>query len=132
MHRRKESANDSQFTCPNSSCGIVFQKPIKVKNLNPEDSECYDACPRCLTAISTESSSENVPVVEANLSEPVEDAKELEVASSIEERKVKPSSTIQCTHHMGYLSERSKKEEIPEECMVCENIVKCMLKRMNG
>jgi len=37
-----------------------------------------------------------------------------------------------CIHHLGYLSERSKKEKIPEECMVCENIVQCMLKNVTG
>jgi len=33
-----------------------------------------------------------------------------------------------CAYHLGFLSERSGKEKIPEECIVCKNIVKCMLK----
>jgi hypothetical protein len=37
-----------------------------------------------------------------------------------------------CIHHFGYLSKRSKKEKIPEECMICENIVQCMLKNVTG
>jgi len=37
-----------------------------------------------------------------------------------------------CVYHLGYLSERSKKEKIPEECMICENIVQCMLKNVTG
>jgi len=37
-----------------------------------------------------------------------------------------------CVHHFGYLSMRSKKEKIPEECMICENIVQCMLKNVTG
>jgi len=37
-----------------------------------------------------------------------------------------------CVHHFGYLSERSKKEKIPEECMICGNVVQCMLKNVNG
>jgi len=37
-----------------------------------------------------------------------------------------------CIHHFGYLSNRSKKEKIPEECMICENIVQCMLKNVTG
>jgi hypothetical protein len=37
-----------------------------------------------------------------------------------------------CIHHLGYLSERSKKEKIPDECIVCENIVQCMLKNVTG
>jgi hypothetical protein len=30
------------------------------------------------------------------------------------------------------LSKRSSKEKIPEECMMCENIVQCMLKNVTG
>jgi hypothetical protein len=37
-----------------------------------------------------------------------------------------------CIYHLGYLSKRSKKEKIPEECMICENIVQCMLKNVTG
>ncbi len=37
-----------------------------------------------------------------------------------------------CAHHFGYLSKRSTKEKIPEECIVCENIVQCMLKNVTG
>jgi hypothetical protein len=37
-----------------------------------------------------------------------------------------------CVHYLGYLSERSKKEKIPEECIMCEHIVQCMLKKVTG
>jgi hypothetical protein len=37
-----------------------------------------------------------------------------------------------CTHHFGYLSKRPTKEKIPEECIVCESIVQCMLKNVTG
>jgi len=37
-----------------------------------------------------------------------------------------------CAHHFGYLGERSTKEKIPEECIVCEKIVQCMLKKLTG
>jgi len=30
------------------------------------------------------------------------------------------------------LSERSRKEKIPDECMICEEIVQCMLKKVTG
>jgi hypothetical protein len=43
-----------------------------------------------------------------------------------------PPKVQGCPHHFGYLSERSKKEKIPEECMLCENIVQCMLKNVTG
>jgi hypothetical protein len=32
-----------------------------------------------------------------------------------------------CTHYFGYLSDRSKLDEIPEDCMTCEKTIECML-----
>jgi hypothetical protein len=129
MPRKKEGPRETKFTCPNSSCGLVFSKPVKVKNLGCEDSECYDACPRCLTAVTLE---ESVAVVEAKPGALVEDSKEKEIVNDAEERKAKPLTAMHCAYHVGYLSERSRNEKIPEECMVCENIVKCMLKVVKG
>ena len=34
-------------------------------------------------------------------------------------------------HYLGYLSERSKGEGIPEECMICEKTIECMLFKLN-
>jgi len=34
----------------------------------------------------------------------------------------------ECKHYFGYLSQRSSKEGVPEECIICEKIVQCMLK----
>ena len=38
----------------------------------------------------------------------------------------------ECARHFGYLSKRAPNEKIPEDCMVCENIVQCMLKNVTG
>jgi hypothetical protein len=52
---------------------------------------------------------------------------------SLEEEKATPTAAkAECTHHFGYLSERSSKEKIPEECMDCTQIVNCMLKAVKG
>jgi hypothetical protein len=130
MQRKKHNAKEDKFACPNSSCGFVFSKPVKVKNVGTENSQCYDACPRCLTAIVIE---ESVPVVDAKPGAAVENDKEQETVLRSSENKTATSSTsVQCAYHLGYLSERTKNEKIPEDCIVCENIVKCMLKVVNG
>jgi hypothetical protein len=129
MQRKKQSAKGSKFACPNSSCGLVFSKPLKVRKVGSEDSQCYDACPRCLTAITVEGS---VPVVDAKPCATAEDTTGQETVVSSEERRASPLTTVQCAYHLGYLNERSKNEKIPEDCIVCENIVKCMLKGVNG
>ncbi|MGB9683636.1 MAG: hypothetical protein C0193_00315 [Candidatus Bathyarchaeota archaeon] len=49
------------------------------------------------------------------------------------EKVVQQPSTeaVGCKHHFGYLSERSKSEALPEECIVCPKIVQCMLKSVS-
>jgi hypothetical protein len=121
------------FTCQNPSCGKVFPKPIKASNLRLKKVEVYDACPHCLAKIAEK----EIPLTnEGELDLKVEDARndgELTLSLPIiNDKSVERSSKIQCTHHFGYLSQRPKKESIPEECIVCERIVKCMLKNVTG
>ena len=41
--------------------------------------------------------------------------------------KEKPTG---CRYHLGYLSEREQNQQIPDDCIVCKNIVECMLRKM--
>ena len=41
--------------------------------------------------------------------------------------KEKPTG---CQYHLGYLSDREKNHQIPDECIICQDIVECMLKKM--
>jgi len=131
--KKKETVTESQsFTCPNPVCGRDFSNPIKAKNLGSRDPEVYDACPYCLTEIVVE---ETHPVIE-NEQKPQEEEAELEPIKrpktpSVEEETTKLESRAQgCQRHFGYLGERASKEKIPDECITCENIVKCMLKNV--
>jgi hypothetical protein len=115
------------FTCSNPSCGKVFANPIKAKNLALKETEPYDACPYCLTeTVIEEKTSADIK------SEQKTKIREIEIKGSsalpIEEKSVQTNPKMQkCTHHLGYLSKRSSKDKIPDECMVCENLVQCML-----
>jgi hypothetical protein len=31
-----------------------------------------------------------------------------------------------CIHHLGYLSQREKSQEIPSECLTCQHLIQCM------
>lgn len=125
--KKKESTMANQTcTCPNPSCGKVFTNPIKVENLRSKN-EVYDACPFCLTEITLDKDSEIV--------EEKEDFKDKNHEKEYHKTKAsdEPLPKVQgCQHHLGYLSQRSSKEKIPEECMVCENIVQCMLKNITS
>ena len=117
------------LTCPNPSCGKAFSAALKAENLSSKNGSSYDACPYCLTEI----------VVEASSLGAVEEQENKQVASeepSIQSVETKQSlaahQTVDCQHQLGYLSKRSSKEKIPEECMMCGNIVQCMLKNVTG
>lgn len=89
--------------------------------------EVYDACPYCLTEIIVE----ETPLIPEEKQEPK--AKKLEIEKpTVPVTPEKPIKKPDCEHHFGYLSQRSSKEKIPEECMTCEKIVQCMLKNVTG
>lgn len=39
-------------------------------------------------------------------------------------------STSECKQYFGYLSERERGEEIPEQCITCQKIIGCMLYKL--
>jgi hypothetical protein len=55
---------------------------------------------------------------------------EVEKVARLEEKIEAPQATSECTHYLGYLSAKSSKEQIPDECIMCKDIVTCMLKKM--
>jgi hypothetical protein len=127
MPKKKEFLKEHQkFTCSNSACGWVFSKPIKVMNLRESSSKPYDACPRCLTQVIIELE----PAVETKTAPETESVK-VKAKLPSENKRTEPQPAGPCAHHFGYLSERPKNEKISDECVMCENIVKCMLKKMD-
>jgi hypothetical protein len=128
----KKTKKNSTFTCPNASCGKVFTQPLRALNLQQDTEEPYDACPYCLTEITLdEESTVTYDEPEPETFEPEEPEPEVEEQKPIEEKLETPESS-ECLHHLGYLSERSSKEQIPDECMMCKDIVACMLKKMKA
>jgi hypothetical protein len=108
----------NMLTCPNNICGKVFDKPLKTINLQKNSKTSYDACPYCFTEIGP-SESETTTSPEKSVTE-IEFDKENsnEVSEKI----------FNCNHHLGYLKERDLKQQIPEECILCEKVIDCMLK----
>ena len=129
--KKKETITESQtYTCPNPSCGKVFTNPVKTENFCSKNAEVYYACPFCLTEITLEESS---TIVEEKQNLKTKKSESKEASGDFKERTLtEPSKEQKCAHYLGYLSERSKKEKIPEECMMCEHIVQCMLKNVTG
>ncbi|MEM1565854.1 MAG: hypothetical protein QXG11_03240 [Candidatus Bathyarchaeia archaeon] len=126
--QRKETPHEGQnYICPNPVCGKTFTKPLKVENLSSGTVTAYEACPYCLTEITVEAPIKRKETVE-------EDVK-LEPETALEKKTVfqqPPTEVSNCKHYFGYLSERSSRDGLPEECMVCPSIVQCMLKGVTG
>jgi hypothetical protein len=133
IHRKRDSVVEhSSFTCP--SCGKVFANPLRAQVHGSNQTRSYDACPYCLTDVAIISSNPgpepNEPDSESgSIRERLERLREKAESTSLKSPETK---TAGCKHSFGYLSMRSPKEMIPEECMICENIVPCMLKTMKG
>lgn len=109
--------------------GKVFTTPIKAQNLNLKHAQSYEACPSCLTEITVEKTSS---VIETSQKPEVGIETQKVTGPKEKETLQAPPKTQGCGHHFGYLSERKTKEKIPEECMMCENIVQCMLKNVTS
>lgn len=113
--------DNKTYTCLNRSCGKVFNTPIKTLNLQENPSEPYLACPFCLTKVEAPGDAKQEIHIEAPPA-----SKPLEEKYKSLKGDEKPAS---CAYHLGYLSERGQKE-IPEGCLLCRDIVSCMLKKM--
>ena len=110
-------------------------------NLQQDTEEPYDACPYCLTEITVEEE----PAINFDEPETLEpepfkpetfepetfEAEEALVETEpLEEKTSVSEAPSECAHYLGYLSEKSSKDQIPDECMMCKDIVTCMLKKM--
>jgi hypothetical protein len=112
-------------TCLNPSCKRTFSTPLKTLNLQENPTEPYYACPFCLTKIE-----EATLISQEHLSDEI--GQNNQAIEALEKPKSAKNSEkpLACKYHLGYLSERGQKEKIPDDCLLCKNIVDCMLKRM--
>ena len=117
ISQTQETAQASDFLCPNASCHRVFKHPLKTVNVGVS-AEPFDACPFCLTEILPNS-------VPALVSPPQE---ERMVKSDVQKQVDTLSTSAECKKQFGYLSQRAAKDQIPDECLTCKVIVQCMLK----
>jgi hypothetical protein len=110
------------FTCQHPSCKKTFTVSLKTVNLQQTPTELYNACPYCLTKIKI---IEKPAEIQVEKTQPKEN--HFETKEKLFKNKDK---SVTCNYHPGYLSERNSKEQIPDECLVCKDIVECMLRKM--
>ncbi len=109
----------SGYICPNMSCQRTFTRPLKTINIGISEKQ-YDACPFCLSEVSGASKVELHKLPKEH--KPSVDEKE---PNSSDQNIKEPG----CRNYFGFLSERSSKDQIPDECITCRQIVQCMLRK---
>jgi hypothetical protein len=68
----------------------------------------------------------------SNAIDAIEDVKD---SSPEQEKESKPEETVTpagssgCSHQIGYLASRDSKASIPDECMICKDLIECMSKQ---
>ena len=73
--------------------------------------------------------SEKNQVTSAQISSQGEQVQQIQLHSDEKKRKtLLPKGPPGCKFYLGYLPNRPKSVEIPEECLVCEQMVKCLSK----
>jgi hypothetical protein len=116
------------FTCQNPSCKKTFIVPLKTLNLQQTPPNPYFACPYCLTKIEL---TDTPPKTEEKSKKSFLEAQPKNNQVDLEKKHVKKSEKpAACQYHLGYLSERSSKQQIPDDCLVCKDIIECMLRKM--
>ena len=114
------------FTCPNPACRKGFTNPLKTVNVRQDPTELYNACPYCLTKID-----QAYLDAESKLKkDKLEESPDAENDYGDKEQVKETDKPVPCHYHLGYLSERAQKEQIPDDCLVCKDILECMLKKM--
>ena len=108
--------------CQNVSCKKSFNAPLKTLNLQRSHTESYNACPFCLTELKIPEKQ-----VEIQLENLKSEEKQREPKEKSDKNNDNPT---RCHFHPGYLSERTSKDNIPDECLVCKDILECMLRKM--
>jgi len=117
------------FTCSNVACGKTFTNPLKALNVQHDSEVPYDACPYCLTEAIVNDEPE-ITCDEPETFEAEETSVEVHEDAPVEEKVEIDEAPSECSHYLGYLSEKPSSDSIPDECMMCKDIVTCMLKKM--
>jgi hypothetical protein len=108
-----EASSDPQgMTCPNNRCGKVFDKPLELIDLaKPSDKGSY-VCPYCLSKLEATKLRQEIVI---------------ETFSAERPQDVAEQKEGKCPQFIGYLGKRPKNVPIPDFCLTCPQMMKCLL-----
>lgn len=102
------------IVCPWEKCGKIFSAPIELTVRTKDSRQTYHACPHCFSRVNISDNHEKNPS-EVSLGA-LGDASE----------SITKNDAENCIHFLGYLKTRPKDSQIPDECLTCSKILKCM------
>ncbi len=100
--------------CPNPKCGKMFEEPLLLRDLSKNPAERYYVCPHCIIKLDDFAGEYQEKASQVSVKHP-------------EELKEKNSSP--CTHHVGYLKTVPKGGPVPDGCLTCPELLRCMFKK---
>ncbi len=115
-------------TCLYPNCGKSFSEPIKLTVISEGGIlETYDACPHCFSQVANVGLSKIEGPSEKNIKTDIALDKDTEEDTKETTEKTHQKKAACCSHSFGYLSKRPKGSSIPDECLTCPEITKCLL-----
>ena len=99
------------------TCGEELEQPLSAELSSGHLIEEYYACPRCLSKVGDIERPKKVEAKDA-----VED-------NQFQKREIeadKKEEAAVCFHFLGYLKKRQKNSPIPEECLTCNTMIRCI------
>ena len=104
---------EQAIVCSYVKCGKIFSEPIELTVRANGSLETYHACPHCFSRVNI---SDNL---KKGLSED-------SLGALRDASKGIKNDAVNCAHFLGYLKTRPKDSPIPDECLTCSRILKCM------
>ena len=126
------------LTCPYTNCGESFPQPVMVTDCSKLPRETHYACPHCMLRLDLLLEDDTVDNFGHVLVKAVDDEA---VLSHLETRSRMPKlggavSNPQatrpskgCRHFLGYLRSLPHGMDIPDDCAVCADILKCYVRK---
>jgi hypothetical protein len=105
---------EQAIVCSYVKCGKVFSVPIELTVRANGSLETYYACPHCFSRV----------CVSKSLGKSISEAPLGALKKASKGGKNKDDGN--CAHFLGYLKTRPKDVQIPDECLTCSRILKCM------
>lgn len=116
LNNKNQQSKEGKTAFKCGTCNGTFPKPILATLSTNGQTLTYYACPCCLTK-----------VVETKNPKSEGDKETPPLAEKVEKTASTSGSDVECKHFLGYLKKRPKDTSIPDECLLCEKMIKCLI-----